>query len=264
MVTRRAPAALAVLVLFACVDVLDIEEAHVDPRFSAAGSSGAAQGGGGAAPTAGASGAASSGGVLGGAGDGNGGEGSGSGGDSGSEGGNGGSDGPPPTLCEEYCTTVTTHCDLEAPAEQRAPQYGNYEQCLLVCALLDPGEEGDIGVNTAHCRLRQARQARYELNVCPLAGVASGSCGTKCDGYCALMMGACNEETTAELFGDYYFQDLEQCLNACAQVPDTQPFTFVPVSEHSLQCRMYHLLVTTDDSIEHCEHAIGQSICVEP
>ncbi|HVR19489.1 MAG TPA: hypothetical protein VMS65_07330, partial [Polyangiaceae bacterium] len=190
----------------------------------------------------------------------------GSGGDgAASSGGSGGM--VPETLCGEYCATVIANCDPTDTTKPRLPQYNDMDQCLAVCELLPPGEPNDRNVNTVECRLRLARQAEYEpLNVCPQAGIAGvGACGSSCEAYCSLMNQVCTETTTEGLSGHYYFDNPEDCMAACAEVPDMPPFSVDDdlFGGNHLQCRLYHLLVSTLDGIEHCEHAIGYSICAD-
>jgi hypothetical protein len=261
-----------------CATVLDIDEAYV---FITGGTGGDAATGGGSGGTdasggSGAvSGAATGGGVSsGGTGTGgttnlggSGGSGATSSGGSGgtSSGGSGGT--VPQTLCGEYCATVLANCDPADTTKPRLPQYNNMDQCLAVCALLPPGQPNDRNVNTVECRLRLAKQAEYEpLNVCPQAGIAGvDACGSTCEAYCGLMNQVCTEASTDGLSGHYYFDDAEDCLEACSEVPDMPPFSVEAdlFAGNHLQCRLYHLLVSTLDGIEHCEHAVGYSICAD-
>jgi hypothetical protein len=79
------------------------------------------------------------------------------------------------------------------------------------------------------------------------------------------MMGACNEQTTQGQDG-YFFTDHAACMLACQQVPDDRPYAFganpnIIVGNH-LACRIYHAVVATEGDFEHCDHAIGGSLCV--
>jgi hypothetical protein len=250
--------------------VLNIEEAHL-----LTGGSGSQSGGGGAAGTGpgGSTGGTSTGGTTpngGSAGDGAGGTDSGGSGGATATGGStssGGTGGTvPETLCGEYCSTIIANCDPTDTSKPRMPQYNDLEQCLAVCELLPPGEPADRNVNTVECRLRLARQAEYEaVNVCPQAGIAGmDACGSSCEVYCGLINQVCTAETTEGLDGRYYFDDEAECMTACASVPDMPPFSVEAdlFGGNHLQCRLYHLLVSTLDGIEHCEHAVGWSICV--
>ena len=277
MIRRRLLAASLATTLVAagplgCENVLDIEEAHLitggtssvggtggDTVGGSAGASGTEASGGSATGGSNTTGGTSEPGGSGGSGGTSPGGGSGTGGMAGT----GGS--VPATLCGEYCATVIASCDPADASKPRLPQYNNMAQCLAVCALVPPGQPSDRNVNTVECRLRLARQAEFEpLNVCPQAGIAGvGACGSSCEVYCGLMNQVCTEATTEGLSGHYYFDDEADCLDACREVPDMPPFSVDPelfAGDH-LQCRLYHLLVSTLDGIEHCEHAIGYSIC---
>ena len=227
--------------LVACQNVLNIEEAHpISDASGGANASGGSAGtdtSGGTSGTAGTqqTGGAPSGGAPSG---GNGGtvnQGGSGGGGATSSGGAGGSGGMvPDTLCGEYCATVIASCDPADTTKPRLPQYNDMDQCLAVCELLPPGEPNDRNVNTVECRLRLARQAEYEpLNVCPQAGIAGvGACGSSCEAYCSLMNQVCTETTTEGLSGHYYFDNPEDCMEACSEVPDMPPFS---VNDDSLR-----------------------------
>jgi hypothetical protein len=255
--------------LVGCESVLNIEEAHLltggsGPQSGAGGAAGTGTGGStGGTSTSGTSNGGSAGDSAGGTDSGGNGGATATGGST-SSGGTGGT--VPETVCGEYCSTIVANCDPTDRSKPRMPQYNDLEQCLAVCELLPPGEPDDRNVNTVECRLRLARQAEYEaVNVCPQAGIAGmGACGSSCEVYCHLINQVCTAETTEGLAGKYYFDDEAQCMTACASVPDMPPFSVEAdlFGGNHLQCRLYHLLVSTLDGIEHCEHAVGASSCV--
>ena len=78
-------------------------------------------------------------------------------------------------------------------------------------------------------------------------------------------MGACNEQTTQGQEG-YFFSDYGACMLACERVPDDKPYAFGPnpniITGNHLACRIYHAVVATEGDFEHCDHAIGGSLCV--
>jgi len=229
------------LSLLACGELLGIEEAHVDPSLSAAGVGGGGPNGSG----------------------GKGGEDSGAtqGGSPAGGGPNGGTGGTAPAICQTYCGEIMQWCS-SAPLLQ----YTDERQCLEICSKLEPGTIGDEDVNTAACRLQHANSARYESGpgktaACRWAGAGSeGACGTNCDGFCAIMMGTCTEESA----GPYHYASVEDCLRDCdtlEQIPYIHADISVADSD-TLQCRLYHVMAAAlYEPDEHCEHAMGVTLC---
>jgi hypothetical protein len=245
---------LPITASLACAGLLGIEDAQCDSGFDPecssvpSSSTGGTPGGG-----------AGSGGMGGGGSGGAGGSGiiSAGGGGSGGLGTLGGTGGglPALTLCEEYCDVVEANC-IEADQ-----QYASRTSCLEVCDLLEPGAEGTVTGNTVRCRLDRVRTGvltgepeRYCFSAGP---GGAGECGEDCDGYCTLMLATCPDD----------FNTREQCLSACASVPDlseppdTVKFNTSFTAGDSLQCRLFHVSAATIDPLFHCEHAAGLSIC---
>jgi hypothetical protein len=201
MVKRRPRAVLGALASIAalsigCEVVLGIEQARVDPTLSP--SEGGTGGASASGSDGGSSGSKSGGGSAGSDPSGGSGNANTSGG-SGANTGSGGTAGAPQkTLCEAYCEELTGNCDSSGSGSTLR-QYADLSQCLAACTLFPRGEPGDRGVNTIECRMARARSAKSEPSFeCPRAGPVPGEngCGTPCDAYCTLMMGACNEQTT--------------------------------------------------------------------
>ena len=73
------------------------------------------------------------------------------------------------------------------------------------------------------------------------------------------MMGACTSK-----FAPYNFPSLDACLSACRMLKDAPPYT---VSDGTLpdrndaQCRLFHVCSSVMDPDEHCEHAMGVTMC---
>ncbi|HMI83845.1 MAG TPA: hypothetical protein VK550_07100 [Polyangiaceae bacterium] len=238
----------------ACADVLGIDEAHIDPGLTP----GPATGGGAIdAGTGGSSGSpAAETGPSGGGG---------AGGSSGApsiDSGNPAETGPDSgdsPLCRQYCSDIMDYCNGDLK------QYVDVPQCLKICALYPEGAITDSDGNTAACRLKYAGKARYASGserdaYCRKAGPGSeGTCGTICDGFCALMMAACTPK-----FAPYNYSSVGDCLNACRVLKDTPPYT---VSDGTLpdrndaQCRLFHVCSAVMDPDEHCEHAMGVTMC---
>lgn len=224
---------LVLSIPIACGQVLGIEEAYVDPSLieSDAGSqtthdhsssSGGAPSGTQASPEAGA-----------------------------------GGDGVPRSLCDQYCETIGEFCTGDQL------QYRDLDQCLAVCRLFPEGSLEDPDSNTAICRTKYAAKARYaggtELGAyCRQAGPGGdGRCGSNCDGYCSIMMGTCSPSTA-----DSYFTDLEACQKTCGGLPQV-PYSYGQTADsNTVQCRLFHVTsALMADTDEHCDHAMGLTLC---
>jgi hypothetical protein len=157
---------------------------------------------------------------------------------------------PAGTLCEQYCTAT------EACTEQ-FKLYASREVCLATCAQMPQGTASDKTGNTVGCRLNQALEVPKigEPDIhCPAAGPGGdGACGSNCDGFCAVMLPVCGGE---------YYEDEQQCLADCANVPEVGIYNIGVPQENSIQCRLYHLTSATLDKT-HCEHAGGRAKCIE-
>ncbi len=268
-------AALLALLAFGCAQILDIEQAQVDPAL--AGSAGSSLGGALSAgssselTSAGQSDASDAGQASGGTHDHTGGSGS-SGGPAlgGSNAGTAGSAPAELALCERYCEQVARTC------KGKYEQYRSFDQCIRVCQRLPPGEPGDEDTNTVSCRLRQAEFADSEPFVyCKSAGpLGEGKCGSNCVSYCSLMQGACTVESTAGNLEPSYFDSSQACLSACTELPETEgalhysssasaePTSFVG---NTVFCRTYHVAAALEQDTpdEHCPHAMGGDPCID-
>jgi hypothetical protein len=241
-----------VLSAAACAQMLGIDEAHVDPSLNPALTTG-----GGPLDASGGSGGSTSAetGPTGGT--------AGTGGtttiDAGGNVPETGPDSGDSPLCRQYCSDIMTYCDGDLK------QYVDMPQCLKVCGIYPEGMIADSDGNTASCRLKYAGKARYALGTekdayCRKAGPGSeGTCGTICEGFCALMMATCTTK-----FAPYYFPSPSDCMTACRVLKDSPPYT---VSDGSLpdrndaQCRLFHVCSAVMDPDEHCEHAMGVTMC---
>jgi hypothetical protein len=162
----------------------------------------------------------------------------------------------PSRLCQDYCSAVMTNCTDDNAV------YESVSTCHAVCKLLDPGEEGTDSGNTVRCRLRQAIAAGPEGVNEPdshCAGAGPGGegadgealCADNCDGYCSLMMAACDD-----------FSSVSACRKACRDVPDLGGYNTSHSEGDSLQCRLWHLSAASLEPNPHCLHAAGKSYCV--
>jgi hypothetical protein len=297
------------LSLGACNQLLDIQDAKVDARLSAAGRKNApadtagvggtsvpATGGSGGLPGAGredSAGAAMTGAkggeggsepeqpeVGGKGGQATGGKSSGSGGKGGTPqgGGNEGGEGAVATMgdagdssmgpkdpCEDYCDEMDAVCTGEAM------QYRDRAQCMTICGMLPPGDDqGDQGEDddSVACRLKYVKKTKYALGAevtayCQQAGpCGNGKCGSTCEAFCSLMMQVCTEE----IAGPNHFDSEEDCLATCNALP-ASPVAYSPndprVSDgNHAECRLFHVSsAAMADAEEHCEHAMGITLC---
>jgi hypothetical protein len=276
---RRLAAPLAFLALSAaCSQVLDIQDARIDPTLSGGASS--ASSGSGSLPDAGEDNSGGKGPVAGGhnhsggsaqqSGAGAGAVGPSAGAD-GVTAGAGGSDTPvQASPCETYCDAVIKNC------KGKYEQYRTFDQCIAVCKLLPAGSPGDENVNSVECRIRQARFAESEAFLyCKSAGpLGAGKCGSNCVSYCSLMDASCNQTSTAGNVELSYFENTQECLSNCAAMPDdpTGPtqYSSSPTVEPStligdnIYCRTYHVTagIEQDSASEHCPHAMGGDPCI--
>lgn len=155
-------------------------------------------------------------------------------------------------LCDRYCDTVMANCTgVDAVYKTRIV-------CMDICAALEPGTAGDQEGNTVECRLSNANLAETTGETsahCSNAGPGgNGVCGSNCDGYCTEMMSICEGK----------FATLDDCMTACATVPDLMHYDSSIQQGGTIQCRLYHVSAATQDAQFHCPHAAGESICVAP
>lgn len=284
----RAPAlciwaVLAAGLSAACSQVLDLQDARIDPTLRA-GSGGMVNGTGGAAGntspafggddssaagdhSAPASGNTSNGGSTTAPSGGK----PADGGSTNAAGGDGEDDPPPPSLCESYCDTVMTNC------KGKYEQYRTFDQCVEVCKRMPPGEAGDDNVNSVECRMGQAKAAAAEAFLyCKSAGpLGAGRCGSNCVSYCQLMQATCTPESTAQNLEPSFYESSQACLEACGAIPaheddptqysssaTTEPSCYVG---NTVYCRAYHITsaLEQDAADEHCPHAMGGDPCID-
>jgi hypothetical protein len=171
----------------------------------------------------------------------------------------------PADPCETYCDEMSAQC------QGSAAQYIDRNQCLRVCRIFPAGtDDGPDGPdeNSVACRLKYARKAHYALGsevtaYCRQAGPSGeGRCGSVCEGFCSLMATVC----TPEAAGAYHFASDEDCRATCEALPpasvsystsDPQ----IADGNHAL-CRLFHVTsAAMADPEEHCEHALGITLC---
>jgi hypothetical protein len=167
--------------------------------------------------------------------------------------------------CDEYCGLMDDECKGDAA------QYRDQEQCLRICHLLPPGTVDGPDENSVACRLKYARKTHYGngsevTDYCHKAGPSGdGKCGNACDGFCTLMGTVCTEESA----GIYHFQSDQDCLTTCNGLPPatiaySSSDPLVSDGNHAL-CRLFHVTsAAMADADEHCEHAMGVTLCQAP
>lgn len=161
------------------------------------------------------------------------------------------------SLCGQYCSSVMSSC-----AEGFAV-YGSSEACLAACSILPEGEQGDRSGNSVQCRLYHADAAGAEPSFyCPIAGPGGGgTCGTPCDGLCALAQSVCVDDNAV-------WSSPEECRAECASLPDLGAYTTDQSAGmyqgNHVQCRLLHASAATiQDPQVHCGHVAGGAPCVD-
>ena len=290
----RLGSSLMLACLVGCNQLIGIEEAHVDPSLeksrdepldgtvaeagargestSSAGTTSddaAAAGGSSSSGTSSGAGGGSGGDSTGGAGGGSGGHASNTGGASGdSESSGDGSGGtlpmPETSMCDDYCDSIMEECTGENL------QYRDVNQCMTLCEMLEEGTRGETGENTVGCRLKFVGDARYGAGTelaayCRRAGPGGdGACGDNCDGFCRFVMQVCTEDSSR----GYHFESEDQCLDACDALPPGEYGYEASgawiADSNSVECRLFHVASAAMlDPEEHCEHAMGVTLCEE-
>jgi hypothetical protein len=165
--------------------------------------------------------------------------------------------------CDDYCDEMQSECTGEAE------QYHDRAQCMTICHFFPLGDEDeDDDDNSVACRLKYVKKTQYGLgaevtNYCRQAGPSGdGTCGTSCEAFCSVMMEVC----TTTSAGANHFESTAACLEACNALPaptvhysDMDPA--VSDGNHAL-CRLFHVnSAAMADAEEHCEHAMGITLC---
>ncbi len=164
--------------------------------------------------------------------------------------------------CDEYCSGVQTNC------AGNDEQYRDRDQCSTICHMLPQGTPGGSDDDSIACRLKYVDKMRYangsELSgYCHQAGPSGdGRCGSVCEAYCALMAEVCTPESA----GAYHFASDADCMQTCSGLP-AAPVSYsstnpeVSDGNHAL-CRLFHVTsAAMADADEHCEHAMGVTLC---
>ena len=166
-------------------------------------------------------------------------------------------------LCPAYCDEMMAQCD------GTNAQYIDRQQCERICELFPQGTMSGPNADTVACRLKHALKTRYSSEgevvvYCRQAGPGGdGACASNCEAFCTLMMSVCTEDSA----GPYHFGTVEQCEASCAALPvstltysTSNPLVF---EGNHVQCRLFHVASGATDTREHCEHAMGVTLCNE-
>lgn len=163
----------------------------------------------------------------------------------------------PASPCETYCDDVLANCtgDLRA--------YDNREQCLKMCALIPVGKEGDKAVNSVECRIPFAKVGGSTDNCVKASAYGGNVCGSKCDVFCDLVAQHC---LAGPLNVPAPYATKADCVEACDDMSFDPNGPEGPgqavAGPDTLNCRMYHLILSLDDRNGHCPHvAVDSATC---
>ncbi len=140
---------------------------------------------------------------------------------------------------EDASAECVAYCDaLGAGCPGADAQYPSDATCLASCALFPEGDAADPTGNTLACRASYAALAATgggdpSIDACAAAGPSGGGlCGTLCEGYCALALGACTDPPL--------YADEAECLAACEAFPTRPAYDPFVGEGDSYACRLAH------------------------
>lgn len=159
--------------------------------------------------------------------------------------------------CPAYCDAVLANCTESLRA------YDNRDQCMKMCAFMPKGAEG-ARENSVECRLTQAK-AGSSRDACLAASAYGGNvCGNRCDVFCDLV-----DKNCIQTQGDAApYKSKSDCVEACHAFTYKAdgfegPGEAASGANDSLNCRMYHLILSLDDRVNHCPHvAVQSAVCI--
>ncbi|MCA9705706.1 MAG: hypothetical protein KDK70_07655 [Myxococcales bacterium] len=156
--------------------------------------------------------------------------------------------------CPQYCEVIGDHCEGELA------QYPGQAICEATCALMDPGEPGDVLGNSATCRAHHALLAAESPTPhCLHAGpTGDTTCGGPCESFCSLAQQACAGGLSP-------FADADDCIAEC-EGWDPEPKYFATIEDgDTYACRMHHLTLAAVQPEGHCGHIGTDSpVCRDP
>jgi hypothetical protein len=170
--------------------------------------------------------------------------------------------------CPKYCGDIMQACtgdDL---------QYPDLDTCNRICGTF--GVNG-LGQNTIQCRLtalsdlKEAKTPAEKHLACGNAGLSSGLCPNRCEGFCTANLALCGTKSGS---APERYLNVETCKSECAKFRDSNAQTFpgplLGSTGDDLQCRTYHLELSQTgkqvDLITHCPHTVpeNKSKCSDP
>jgi hypothetical protein len=186
--------------------------------------------------------------------------------------------GTPPD-CGMFCQLEMTMCtDSNAI-------YASRQECMAVCAALDPGTTDDHTQNTAGCRVYHSYNAVAAPDAhCPHTGPGGdGHCGIddpvlgtgNCVSYCRLLLAGCPADYSQTFPLDANDANRTQCVSTCSSwtgsggTPsgagaDSGYSLATSGTGNSVQCRLFHAsaaLLNQNDPTECGAAALGHAPC---
>jgi hypothetical protein len=155
--------------------------------------------------------------------------------------------------CSAYCTSIMANCTAANA------QYPSMASCVNACAGYPVGAEADTSGNTLGCRTYHAGAASGNAGLhCPHAGpTGDGTCGTLCEGFCAIQATACTGALKQ-------FTSASDCATKCAAFSaGAGKYNTSFTGGNTNYCRVYHLSVAASSAgsaTDHCGHIAPTSI----
>jgi hypothetical protein len=138
----------------------------------------------------------------------------------------------------------TTYCNaIQAACVGGNAQYSSVAICVASCTKLPAGTSGATSGNSLACRdthrqLAQTTPSTHCVHAGPSGG---GTCGTACEGFCAIAAAACPAESPPA-----------SCATECAALPPAPPYNATITSGDSLECRLYYATLAALDPATSC------------
>lgn len=149
--------------------------------------------------------------------------------------------------CNQYCDAVMTNCTGELRA------FDNRQQCMMMCNFMPMGKIGDRS-NSIQCRASFAQAGTSKENCIRASAYGGGVCGDRCDTFCDLVDQNCIQPlgVTAP------YRSKSDCVEECQSITYVEGGAEGPgqpvAGEDTLNCRMYHLILSLSDRVGHCPH----------